>query len=94
MNISNELKEKVERLLRNNEELKRGALEGNADAIRKIGNLSQNGIQAKEITEAYENNTIEQLYKKAKNILELQDVYEKLCDAYYNREEDENEEER
>lgn len=94
MYISNELREKVERLLKNDEELKREILSGKPSAIRKIVAITQRGIPAEEIVEAYENNQIEQLYRKAKDISELQGVYDELCEAYYAMRRNESSEER
>lgn len=86
MNISNELQKKINVLLNNNEELKVKILEGDSAAISQIGVISQKGIRAEDIVDAYEKNdaeTMKNLYKKAKRVLELQELYRELCQAYY-----------
>lgn len=86
MNISKELQKKINVLLNNNEDLKEKILEGDSTAISQVGLISQKGIRAEDIVDAYEKNdteTMKNLYEKAKRILELQELYKELCLAYY-----------
>lgn len=83
MELSNELVLKIDRLLKNNDELKKRIKSGDSGAIQEIGYISQQRIEPKYIVECYENDTIDNLYKKAKQLMELQELYNELCDMYY-----------
>ena len=80
--ISNELKEKIEKNFKAYSDLKNKLLSGDADAIRQVGFKSQRGIEPEDVIEAYESNNIDYLYKQAKKMVELQKIYKELCDAY------------
>ena len=87
MNISKELQEKINLMFKNNEELRKRLLVGDANAIREVGSLSQKGINPEDIVDAYESNdseTMKYLYKKAQIQIELQKLYRELCLGYYN----------
>ena len=85
MNFSEELKAKIRILFENNEDVKEKLLAENPDTIREIGFMSQRRIEPQEIVKAYESgnkNEIEELYKKAKMMIEIQKLYRELCLAY------------
>ena len=92
MQISNELKEKIERYFFMDEEFKNKLLSGVTDAIREVGSMAQKRIAPEDVIEAYENEEMDYLYKKAKKMVELQKMYKELCDSYdsyiLNNEED------
>ena len=81
MNISDELRAKVERLLANNETLRNQILNGDYEAIRKIGSISQHGIKPEDVIKAHNNNEMGKLYERARNLIELREVYSELCEA-------------
>ena len=87
MNISKELKKKMNVILKNNGELKDKILKGDVDAIRQITLMARKEyINPEYIVEAYEKNDakkMEIIYKKAKREVELQKLYRELCRAYY-----------
>ena len=86
MKFSKELQEKINLLFKNNEELREKLLAGDAESIRQIGALSQKRIEPEDVVESYESNsdeTKEYLYKKAKKMIELQELYRELCLEYY-----------
>ena len=85
MNLSKELQETINELFENNEEIKGKLLSGDVDTIRKIGSVSQKGMEPDEIVNAYESNDsemMENVYKKAKKLVELQKLYKDLCLEY------------
>ena len=85
MNLSKELKEKINVIFENNEEVREKLLKGDANIIRKIGLASQKGMNPEELVDAYESNdreSMENLYNKAKKIVELQKLYRELCIEY------------
>ena len=85
MDFSKELQEKINVLFENNEDIRGKLLEGDTDIIRKIGLASQKGMNPEEIVDAYESNdsqTMENMYKKAKKLVELRKLYKELCLEY------------
>ena len=67
MNISKELQEKINLIFKNNEELRKRLLVGDANAIREVGSISQKCMNPEDIVDAYESNdseTMKYLYKK------------------------------
>ena len=84
MRLSAELETKIRILFENNQEVREELLAGNPDTIREIGFMSQRRIEPQEIVEAYENNDgkIDELYKKAKMMLEVKKLYRELCLEY------------
>ena len=55
------------------------------DVIRKIGGLSQKGINPNDVMLAYESGetkNIENLYRRAKRLVLLQELYKELCFEY------------
>ena len=85
MRISEELSEKINILISNDDKLKEKLLVGDADAIQRIGIMSDRRISSEDIVEAYENNNIDELYEKAKKTVELRKVYKELCNLYAKR---------
>ena len=97
MKFSRELQEKIKVLFKNNEELREKLLSGDADSIRQIGLLSQKGVSTEDVVDAYESKdseTMEYLYKKAKKVLELQELYRELCLEYIEKKDSEKNVER
>lgn len=95
MNITKQLQEKINLLLKNNDELRERLLEGDANAISEIGAISQKGINPEDVIQAYESNdsdTMEYLYKKAQKLIELQKLYRELYLEYYNSKRNKDEE--
>lgn len=88
MNTSKELQERVNALFKNNKALRDKLLAGDAEAIREIGSISQNGINPEDVAAAYESNdseTMKYLYRKSQKLIELQRLYKDLCLDYYKR---------
>ena len=88
MSFSKELQEKINMLFADKEEIREKLLAGDVDTIRKIGSASQKGMNPEDIVDAYESNdseTMENIYKKAKKLVELQKLYKDLCLEYYNK---------
>ncbi len=83
MDFPDELRNKIEKLLKKSPKLKAGILRGDAEAIRYIGIESQKGIDPLEIISAYESDKINRLYLKAKKIIELQELYKELYEFFY-----------
>ena len=82
MEISQELKEKIERNFSNNQKLIERLLALDPNAIEYIGRISQSGISPKKIIEAYENNNIEAIYKLAIKKVESVQIYNELLHIY------------
>ena len=82
MQVSEELKQKVEKYYKNNIELKNKLLSGDAEAIRQMGIWAQKGISPEDVVEVYETDNIDYLYRQAKKKMELREVYNELCKAY------------
>ena len=80
--ITDELKEKIEEIIKNNTDLKNKILSGDGDAIRQIGIEAQKRIYPEDIVKAYESNNIDYLYKQAKKLVTMKEMYLELCDAY------------
>ena len=88
MNISEELKEKINILFKNNEEVRNKLLAGDVNTISEIGEISQKGINPEEIVNAYKSNdsaSMETIYDKAQKLIELQKLYKELYIEYYTQ---------
>ena len=81
--LSQELQNKIKRLLNTEEDLKQKLLKGDVDSIRLIASISQKGINPKDVVEAFESNSFEAVYKEAQRVLELEQLYKELCFEYY-----------
>jgi hypothetical protein len=91
MSISKETQEKINLLFKNNPEMIGKLYKCDAKAIREIGSVSQKGINPDDIIVAYESgnqSTMAYLYKQAKRLVELQELYKELCFEYYNKKKD------
>ena len=94
MKTSKEIQERINLLFKNNKELKEKLLAGDANAIREIGSISQQGINPEDVVAAYESEdseTMKYLYKKSKKLIELQKLYRDLCLEYYKSKNDDGE---
>ena len=88
MSISNKTQEKIKFLYENDHEMREKLYELDADAIRKVGILSQRGINPDDVIVACESNdqsTMNYLYQQAKRLVGLQELYKELCIEYYNK---------
>ena len=95
MKLSKELQETINVLFENDEEIKEKLLSGDADTIRKIGSASQTRMNPEDIVAAYESNDsemMENVYKEAKKLVELQKLYKALCIEYSKANRSENKE--
>ena len=59
--------------------LKQKLLKGDVESIRQIASISQKGINPKDVIEAFESNSFEEVYKEAQRLLELEQLYKELC---------------
>ena len=91
MKFSKELEDKIKEIFKTEDGLRNNLLAGDAETIRKIGSLSQRGMNPEDVVDAIESDdpeAIKYLYHKAKRIIEMQKLYKDLCDAYTNKEVD------
>ena len=85
MKFSKELEENINEIFKNNDDIRERLLAGDAETIRKIGAISQKGMNPEDVVEAIESNdpeAIKYLYHKAQRIIGMQKLYKDLCDAY------------
>lgn len=82
MNISKKFEEKINTLFKDDEVMKNDLLNGDEEAIRKMGVLSQRGISAKDVVYYYEHDDIDNLYEKAKLLIEIEKLYLELCNPH------------
>jgi len=88
MNISKELKERINHIFKTNPEMIEKLYNCDAEAIREIGRLSQRGINPDDVVAAYESgdhSTMNYLYQQAKRLVGLQELYKELCFEYYQK---------
>lgn len=88
MSISKELQEKINMMFPDEEEIREKLLALDAGTIRNVGAASRKPMDPKDVVKAYESNDskkMENLYKKAKELVELQKLYKDLCLEYYNK---------
>lgn len=78
MNLTEDAKLKINEIFpgEKNEGIREKLLSGDVRIIREIGRISQNGIDPKDVL----SKGIEELYTKAKRLLDLQDLYKCLCE--------------
>lgn len=81
MEISNELKEEIEKYISNKRLVKR-LLSLDPKAISYLGRASQSGIKPKEVIEAYNNNNMDAIYKLANKKIKLEEIYNELILIY------------
>ena len=85
MILSKETQEKINELFNGNEEMKARLLEGNPDAIREVGTLAQMWINPEDVVSTFESEdkeAMQNLYKKAKTMVGLRDLYKVMCEEY------------
>lgn len=85
MNFPKDLQDKINLLFQNDKNIREKLLSGDADVIRHIGSISQKGISPEDIVLAFDSkdsDTMDYLYKKAKKMVELKQLYKDLCIAY------------
>lgn len=82
MEISDELKEKIERVFINNKPLIKDLLSLDPDAIAKIGVIAQSGISPKKVIEAHKKNDMELIYKIAIKKVEAEEIYNELLHIF------------
>lgn len=85
MELSKELQEMIKIIFEEDEEFIGKLLLLDAEAIRQVGIMSQQGIEPKEVVYAYESNDkneIKNIYNQAKRQLLLQKLYKRLCTEY------------
>ena len=90
MILSNEVQNKIKILFENDSETREQLLLGNAEAVRKIGSISQKGINPEDIVKTFESNnqnTMNALYNESKRLVELRELYKELCYEFYQNKE-------
>ena len=88
MGISKGTQEKINLLFKANSEMITKLYNCDPDAIREIGSLSQKGINPDDVIDAYESgepSSLDYLYKQAKKLILLQELYKDLCVEYYRK---------
>ena len=90
MAYSKELKDKINILLSGNDELRNRILNNDAKAISELVTLYSRGISASDVVKACEEGKVEELYKRAKKMAGIEELYKKLSEEYYS-EQDEKE---
>ena len=82
MVFSKEIQKKIKILFQNDSKTREQLLSGNVEAIRKIGSISQRGINPEDVVIAFESNdsdTMNYLYNQSKRLVELHELYQELC---------------
>ena len=82
MKISDELKEEIEDLLKDNPKLREQVLAGNTEAIHEIAFIGQENIPPEVILEAFKNGCEEKIYNLAEKKVKYKNLYFKLCKAH------------
>ena len=88
MSMSKETQEKINFLFKTNPEMLEKLYNCDAESIREIGSISRRGISPDDVIAAYESgdeNTMNYLYKQAKRLVGLQELYKELCFEYYKK---------
>lgn len=84
MTFSEKSLSKIKRLLANHPNTQEKLLLGEIGAIKEILLIiAQERINPEEIITAYDNNLLNELYEKAKYLIELQSLYQELSNEYY-----------
>ena len=83
--ISNGLRKKIEETFKSDEKLRKGLLSLNPEAIQDVAIMGQKKIDPEDVIYAYENEGLEYLYEKAKKLMEMQKIYEELCESYFKK---------
>ena len=82
MEISNKLKDKIERYITNKNLVKK-LLSLDPKAIEFIGQMSQSGIKPEKVIKAYKQGKMENIFKEATIKQELWKIYTELNNIYY-----------
>ena len=82
MKISDELKEEIEDVLKDNTELRDRVLAGDRKAIQEVAFIGQENILAEVIIEAFKNGCEEKIYNLAEKKVKYKNLYFKLCKAH------------
>jgi len=88
MTVSLKTQRKINNLFKTNPEFRERLFVCDAAAIREVGGLSQSKVEPEDIIEAYESNdkdTMNYLYKQAKRLVELKELYNDLCIEFYEK---------
>ena len=86
MFFSEEIQSKTKKLLKDDNETIEKILSGDAEAIRKIGSIAQQGINPENVVRAFESNdpdAMKHIYNQSKNLVELRELYQELCYEFY-----------
>ena len=81
MKISDELKEEIKDLLKDNPKLRDQVLAGNTEAIHEIAFIGQENIPPEVIIEAFKNGCEEKIHNLAIKKVGYKKLYFELCDA-------------
>ena len=79
MKVPKEIEEKIRTIFKYNEELKNQLLNGDESAIQQLAIISGMGFDSKDIVESFDCGTEQYLYKKAKEMLQIRELYRDLC---------------
>ena len=88
MSVSKESQERINLLFKSNPEMIEKLYKCDVEAIREVGSLSQKGINPDDVIAAYESGdstTMNYLYRQAKRLVGLQELYKELCFEYYKK---------
>ena len=91
MSISKKTQESINSLFKTNPGMIEKLYKCDPDAIRQIGSISQKGISPDDVVVAYESgdsSTMSYLYRQAKRLVKLQELYKELCFEYYKKTKD------
>ena len=88
MSISKKTQESINSLFETTPEMVEKLYKCDAEAIRKIGSISQRGINPDDVVVTYESgdpSAMNNLYQQAKRLVGLQELYKELCFEYYKK---------
>ena len=81
MEITSELKEKIEEIFCDDEDLKKRLLALDPDAIKSLA-LTSHKMDPKKVIENYESGNTEAIYAEAVKKVNVMDIYHQLCTIY------------
>lgn len=84
MYYSEEFKNKILEILTNSEDMKKRLDDGNEIIGRYLDDSCHN-ISPDEVINAYENNTIQELYQKAKRYVTIRNLYLEWLELYHEQ---------
>ncbi|MBE6160989.1 MAG: hypothetical protein E7158_02035 [Firmicutes bacterium] len=85
MVVTEELAKKINELFKEDTTMRDMLLEGNGSAIQRLAIISNKGIDPAFIVEYYDCQTMDIVYKKAQELVEIRKLYVDMC-AWYNNE--------